>query len=138
MIAIVKSDFNKEITELLLKGCEDQLQSLSIPFKTFTCPGAVETVAYSKFLIDKNQFDSIIVIGAIIKGDTDHYEYVCQFVTQGISQLSAQSPIPIIFGILTTQNEELAMERAALDRMNKGKEFADTALFMVNAFKNFK
>lgn len=138
MIAIVKSDFNTEITELLLKGCEDQLQSLSIPFKTFTCPGAVETVAYSKFLIDKNQFESIIVIGAIIKGDTDHYEYVCQFVTQGISQLSAQSPIPIIFGILTTQNEELAMERAALDRMNKGKEFADTALFMVNAFKNFK
>jgi 6,7-dimethyl-8-ribityllumazine synthase len=138
MIAIVKSDFNTEITELLLKGCEDQLQSLSIPFKTFTCPGAVETVAYSKLLIDKNQFESIIVIGAIIKGDTDHYEYVCQFVTQGISQLSAQSPIPIIFGILTTQNEELAMERAALDRMNKGKEFADTALFMVNAFKNFK
>ena len=138
MIAIVKSDFNTDITELLLKGCEDQLQSLSIPFKTFTCPGAVETVAYSKFLIDKNLFDSIIVIGAIIKGDTDHYEYVCQFVTQGISQLSAQSPIPIIFGILTTQNEELAMERAASDKMNKGKEFADTALFMVNAFKNFK
>jgi 6,7-dimethyl-8-ribityllumazine synthase len=137
MIAIVKSDFNTEITSLLLQGCEEQLQSLGIEYKTFTCPGAVETVAYSKFLIDKNQFESIIVIGAIIKGDTDHYEYVCQFVTQGISQLSAQSPIPIIFGILTTQNEELAMERAALDRMNKGKEFADTAVFMVNAFSNF-
>jgi 6,7-dimethyl-8-ribityllumazine synthase len=138
MIAIVKSDFNTEITSLLLQGCEEQLQSLGIEYRTFTCPGAVETVAYSKFLIDKNQFESIIVIGAIIKGDTDHYEYVCQFVTQGISQLSAQSPIPIIFGILTTQNEELAMERAALDRMNKGKEFADTAFFMVNAFANFK
>lgn len=137
MIAIVKSDFNTEITSLLLQGCEEQLQSLGIEYKTFTCPGAVETVAYSKFLIDKNQFESIIVIGAIIKGDTDHYEYVCQFVTQGISHLSAQSPIPIIFGILTTQNEELAMERAALDRMNKGKEFADTAVFMVNAFANF-
>jgi len=137
MIAIVKSDFNTEITSLLLQGCEEQLQSLGIEYRTFTCPGAVETVAYSKFLIDKNQFESIIVIGAIIKGDTDHYEYVCQFVTQGISQLSAQSPIPIIFGILTTQNEELAMERAALDRMNRGKEFADTAVFMVNAFSNF-
>jgi 6,7-dimethyl-8-ribityllumazine synthase len=137
MIAIVKSDFNTEITSLLLQGCEEQLQSLGIEYRTFTCPGAVETVAYSKFLIDKNQFESIIVIGAIIKGDTDHYEYVCQFVTQGISQLSAQSPIPIIFGILTTQNEELAMERAALDRMNKGKEFADTAVFMINAFSNF-
>lgn len=138
MIAIVKSDFNTEITALLLQGCEEQLESLGIEYKTFTCPGAVETVAYSKFLIDKNQFKSIIVIGAIIKGDTDHYEYVCQYVTQGISQLSAQSPIPLIFGILTTQNEELARERAALDRMNKGKEFADTAVFMVNAFANFK
>jgi 6,7-dimethyl-8-ribityllumazine synthase len=138
MIAIVKSDFNTEITGLLLQGCEEQLNSLGIDFKTFTCPGAVETVAYSKFLIDKNQFDAIIVIGAIIKGDTDHYEYVCQYVTNGISQLSALSPIPIIFGILTTQTEELAMERAALDRMNKGKEFADTALFMVDAFSNFK
>jgi len=138
MIAIVKSDFNTEITGLLLQGCEEQLNSLGIDFKTFTCPGAVETVAYSKFLIDKNQFDAIIVIGAIIKGDTDHYEYVCQYVTNGISQLSAVSPIPIIFGILTTQTEELAMERAALDRMNKGKEFADTALFMVDAFSNFK
>ena len=138
MIAIVKSDFNTEITGLLLQGCEEQLNSLGIEYKTFTCPGAVETVAYSKFLIDKNIFKSIIVIGAIIKGDTDHYEYVCQFVTEGISQLSAQSPIPIIFGILTTQTEELAMERAALDRMNKGKEFADTAVFMVEAFANFK
>ena len=138
MIAIVKSDFNKEITSLLLQGCEEQLNSLGIEFKTFTCPGAVETVAYSKFLIEKKAFKAIIVIGAIIKGDTDHYEYVCQFVTQGISQLSAQSPIPIIFGILTTQTEELAMERAALDRMNKGKEFADTAVFMVDAFANFK
>lgn len=137
MIAIVKSDFNTEITGLLLQGCEEQLNSLGIEYKTFTCPGAVETVAYSKFLIDKNIFKSIIVIGAIIKGDTDHYEYVCQFVTQGISQLSAHSPIPIIFGILTTQTEELAMERAALDRMNKGKEFADTAVFMVDAFANF-
>ena len=137
MIAIVKSDFNTEITGLLLQGCEEQLNSLGIEFKTFTCPGAVETVAYSKFLIEKKIFKSIIVIGAIIKGDTDHYEYVCQFVTQGISQLSAQSPIPIIFGILTTQTEELAMERAALDRMNKGKEFADTAVFMVDAFANF-
>jgi 6,7-dimethyl-8-ribityllumazine synthase len=137
MIAIVKSDFNTEITGLLLQGCEEQLNSLGIEYKTFTCPGAVETVAYSKFLIEKKIFKSIIVIGAIIKGDTDHYEYVCQFVTQGISQLSAHSPIPIIFGILTTQTEELAMERAALDRMNKGKEFADTAVFMVDAFANF-
>lgn len=138
MIAIVKSDFNEEVTSLLLQGCEEQLNTLGIQYQTYTCPGAVETVAYSKFLIDKKVFKAVIVIGAIIKGDTDHYEYVCQYVTNGISQLSAHSPIPIIFGILTTQTEELAMERAALDRMNKGKEFADTAVFMVNAFADFK
>lgn len=138
MIAIIKSDFNKEITDPLLQGCENQLQQLGKKYKTYTCPGAVETVAYSKFLIDRKLFDAIILIGAIIKGDTDHYEYVCQFVTNGISQLSANSPIPIIFGILTTQTEELAMERAALDKMNKGKEFADTAVFMTEAFSNFQ
>jgi 6,7-dimethyl-8-ribityllumazine synthase len=76
-----------------------------------------------------------IVIGAIIKGDTDHYEYVCQYVTNGISQLSALHTTPIIFGILTVQNEELAYERAAIDRMNKGKEFGETAQFMINAFE---
>ena len=76
---------------------------------------------------------SPLIIGAIIKGDTDHYEYVCQYVTQGISYLSATNTTPIIFGILTTQNEELAYERASIDRMNKGKEFAETALFMIGA-----
>ena len=80
-------------------------------------------------------FKSIIVIGAIIKGDTDHYEYVCQYVTNGISQLSAMHSTPIIFGILTTQTEELAYERAATERMNKGKEFGETAIFMMKAFE---
>jgi 6,7-dimethyl-8-ribityllumazine synthase len=74
------------------------------------------------------------VIGAVIKGDTDHYEYVCQYVTEGMAVLSTQSAIPLIFGVLTTQTEELAYERAALDKMNKGKEFADTAVFMIDAY----
>ena len=77
-----------------------------------------------------------MVIGAIIKGDTDHYEYVCQYVTQGFSTLAATNNTPIIFGILTTQTEELAYERAAVDRMNKGAEFAETALFMIDAYQN--
>jgi 6,7-dimethyl-8-ribityllumazine synthase len=80
-------------------------------------------------------YEAIIIIGAIIKGDTDHYEYVCQFVTQGVSYLSAQSDIPLIFGVLTTQTEELAMVRALPEQMNKGAEFADTAIFMTEAFK---
>ncbi len=135
MIAIVKATFNSHITDLLEASCVDYLQVQNYPFESFECPGAVETVVYANKLIQTNKYKSIIVIGAIIQGDTDHYEYVCQFVTNGISHLSAISTTPIIFGILTTQNEELAYERAAIDRMNKGKEFAETALYMINAFE---
>ena len=135
MIAIIKSAFNIEITDLLEKGCATYLTEQQLPFTIFNCPGAIETVVYANKLIQTGNYKSIIVIGAIIKGDTDHYEYVCQYVTNGISQLSAMHTTPIIFGILTVQNEELAYERAALDRMNKGKEFGETAKFMINAFE---
>jgi 6,7-dimethyl-8-ribityllumazine synthase len=135
MIAIIKAAFNSHITDLLEASCADYLQEQAYPFETFECPGAVETVVYANKLIQTNKYTSIIVIGAIIKGDTDHYEYVCQYVTNGISQLSALHTTPIIFGILTVQNEELAYERAAIDRMNKGKEFGETAELMMNAFE---
>ena len=136
MIAIIKAQFNPEITDLLEKGCIDYLTQVKSPFTLFECPGAVETVVYANKLISTGKYKSIIVIGAIIKGDTDHYEYVCQYVTNGISQLSALHTTPIIFGILTTQTEELAYERAAIDRMNKGKEFGETAIFMMKAFES--
>ena len=135
MIAIIKAQFNPEITDLLEKGCIDYLKQVKSPFTLFECPGAVETVVYANKLISTGKYKSIIVIGAIIKGDTDHYEYVCQYVPNGISQLSALHTTPIIFGILTTQTEELAYERAAIDRMNKGKEFGETAIFMMKAFE---
>ena len=136
MIALVKSEFNAEITNLLEKGCIDYLTGKNTPFVVYTCPGAVETVSYCTNLLHTKKYKAIVVIGAIIKGDTDHYEYVCQYVTQGFSILAANHNTPIIFGILTTQTEELAYERAALDRMNKGAEFAETALFMIDAYQN--
>ena len=135
MIAIIKAQFNNHITDLLETGCTDYLTDNDLPFTQFECPGAVETVVYANKLISTGKYHAIIVIGAIIKGDTDHYEYVCQYVTNGISQLSGLHTTPIIFGILTVQNEELAYERAAIDRMNKGKEFGETAKFMMEAFK---
>jgi len=136
MIAIVKAQFNSEITDLLEVGCTEHLTDQNIPFTVFECPGAVETVVYTTKLLASKKYQSIIVIGAIVKGDTDHYEYVCQYVTNGISHLSALHTTPIIFGILTTQNELLAYERAAVDKMNKGKSFAETALFMIKAFED--
>lgn len=134
MIAIVKAQFNSDITDLLEAGCVDFLSEQHVPFDVFECPGAVETVVYTTKLLSMGKYASIIVIGAIIKGDTDHYEYVCQYVTNGISHLSALHTTPIVFGILTTQNEELAYERADPGKMNKGKSFGETALFMIDAF----
>ena len=134
MIAVIQATFNIEITDLLTQGCVNQLNATQTPYVLLQCPGAVELVGYSKKLKDTKKYDAIIVIGAVIKGDTDHYEYVCQYVTEGMAVLSTQSAIPLIFGVLTTQTEELAYERAALDKMNKGKDFADTAVFMIDAY----
>jgi len=135
MIAIIRSTFNEEITEKLLNGCVEALTQQQVDYRVFECPGAVETVGYTKKITAILNPAAVIVIGAIIKGDTDHYEYVCNYVTQGHSFLATQIDVPVIFGILTTQNEELALERAAIDKMNKGKEFADTAIHMIKAFK---
>ena len=134
MIAVVQATFNNEITDLLTQGCINQLNATQTPYVLLQCPGAVELVGYSKKLMDIHKYSAIIVIGAVIKGDTDHYEYVCQYVTEGMAILSTQAVIPLIFGVLTTQTEELAYERAALDKMNKGKDFADTAVFMIDAY----
>lgn len=134
MIAIVKSNFNQPITDALLASCKQTLESNGVDYKVFEVPGAIETVGTSKRLLSCPVYKAIIVIGAVIKGDTDHYDYVCSFVTQGLTILSTQSDIPIIFGILTTQNEEQALDRALSDRMNKGKEFAETAIEMIGIY----
>jgi 6,7-dimethyl-8-ribityllumazine synthase len=136
MIAIIKANFNATITDLLLAGCTDELDAKNQSYKVFECAGAVETVVFANRIIETNQYDCVVVIGAIIKGDTDHYEYVCQYVTQGFATIAATKTTPVIFGILTTQNEALAYERAAIDKMNKGQEFAVTAMEMIQSFKS--
>jgi 6,7-dimethyl-8-ribityllumazine synthase len=135
MIAIVKSNFNQPITDALIASCRQTLESNRVDYKVFEVPGAIETVGTSKRLLSSPVYKAIVVIGAVIKGDTDHYDYVCNFVTQGLTILSTQSDIPIIFGILTTQTEEQALDRALPDRMNKGKEFAETAVEMIRIYK---
>ena len=138
MIAIVKANFNQEITDKLLSGCVTELDNHSISYKVFVVPGAVETVGFTRQLLDTSSYTAVIVLGAVIKGDTDHYQFVCDYVTQGLSQLSTQATIPIIFGILTTFTEEHALERACPTRMNKGKEFAATALEMIDLYGKVK
>ena len=135
MIAVIRSRFNEDITGMLLNGCINELREKQVSYDLFECPGSVESVGLSKKIANSSKYKAIIVIGAIIKGDTDHYEYVCQYVTNGLSAVSTQIDIPLVFGILTTQTEELALVRADEAQMNKGKEFAETAIEMIGVFQ---
>jgi len=137
MIAVIQATFNIEITDLLTQGCVNELNATQTPYVLLQCPGAVELVGYSKKLMDTNKYTAIIVIGAVIKGDTDHYEYVCQYVTEGMAVLSTQATIPLIFGVLTTDTMQQALERAGI-KSNKGWEFGMGAIEMANLMRQLR
>ena len=126
MIAIIKSDFNKEIVDGLVEGCKRALISEEI--EIISVPGAFELPAAAKKYSETKEFKAIITLGCVIKGDTDHYDYICQAVSKGIMDISINSDIPILFGILTCQNAELAFERSRDNESNKGYEVGLAAL----------
>ena len=133
MIAIIKSDFNKEIVDGLLEGCKRALISEKI--KIISVPGAFELPRVAKKYSEMkkigtkyNKYKAVITLGCVIKGDTDHYDYICQAVSKGIMDISINSDIPILFGILTCQNAELAFERSRNNESNKGYEVGLAAL----------
>ena len=132
MIGIVVSIFNKPITDGLLKGCIKSLKENGFEessMKTFHVPGAFELPRKVKNLTENNSYDCIIALGCIIKGETDHYHYISQAVTNGIMSLTLEKSSPhIIFGVLTCQNKELAFARSGDNEKNKGYE-AGTAAF---------
>ncbi len=133
-IAVITAEFNSEITHDLRDECVKKLLLKQCEVSKFSCPGAVELIPAAKRISKNNRFDTIIIIGAIIKGDTDHYEYVCQLVINSFTHFIQNADIPVIFGVLTTQNEELAKERSDPKKMNKGAEFAQSALDMLQLF----
>ena len=132
MIGIVVSIFNKPITDGLLKGCIKSLKENGFEessMKTFHVPGAFELPRKVKNLTENNSYDCIIALGCIIKGETDHYHYISQAVTNGIMSLTLEKSSPhIIFGVLTCQNKELAFARSGDNEKNKGYE-AGTAAY---------
>jgi len=97
MIAIIKANFNAHITDLLLAGCTDELDAKNEAYKVFECAGAVETVVFANRIIETKQYDCVVVIGAIIKGDTDHYEYVCQYKLFSLQFCSCKHRVPVLF-----------------------------------------
>ena len=132
-VAIVAAEWNSKITDALLQGAIERLHDEGYPDscdEVFRVPGTVELTFAASRLIDTDMYDAIIVLGCVIRGDTSHFDYVCQSVTQGITQLNADGDIPVIFGVLTTDNEQQALDRAGGRLGNKGAEAAECAIKM--------
>lgn len=126
-IAIVAAKWNSFVTDPMLEGAEAALKGKGIPsdqIYSFRCPGSYELPLACKMCIDELDVDGVVAIGAVIKGGTPHFHYVCDAVNKGISDLNIRYGIPVSFGVLTTDNVEQAMERASIEKGNKGAEAA--------------
>ncbi len=133
-IAIVVSRFNTPITSRLLAGAKARLLQKGVDEKAITIievPGAVEIPLIAQKLAKKGGVDAIIALGAVIRGETSHYDYVCEQVSQGCQTVSLKYDIPVIFGILTTENKAQALARVGGDHGHKGRDAADAALEMI-------
>ena len=137
---IVVSEWNKEITESLLKGAYDVLlKSGTTPDHIIVehVPGSFEIPFAARLLAEKMKPDAVICLGCVIQGETRHFDFICQYVTHGITELNLHSNIPFIFGILTTKNLDQARERAGGKKGNKGVEAAVTAIRMAAMRRKF-
>ena len=138
MIAIVKSNFNQQVIDGLLTGCMKALKKSGIEKEAVSIievPGAFEIPYTVKNILsdEKNDVQAIITLGCIIKGETDHYDYISQAVTNSIMNLTISSKIPILFGVLTCQNAQLAFDRSDANmKKNKGYEVGQAAIKMIN------
>lgn len=132
-VAIVRTMWNSHITERLLDGALDAFKGAGVAddlIDVFEVPGAVELTFAAAKLVDTGLYDSIITLGCVIRGGTPHFDYVCQSVTQGNAFLNSDCDIPVIFGVLTVDTEQDALDRCGGPMGNKGAEFANTALMM--------
>jgi 6,7-dimethyl-8-ribityllumazine synthase len=129
---IVVSDWNREVTWSLLEGALNTLKKYSATENNIIkhVPGSFELTLGAQFLAEYEDLDAIICLGCVIQGETPHFTYICQGVTQGITQLNMEYNIPFIFGVLTTLNQEQATDRAGGKHGNKGDEAAVTAIRM--------
>jgi 6,7-dimethyl-8-ribityllumazine synthase len=125
MIAVITSEFNKEIVNGLLDGCKKSLKGHDL--NIIKVPGAFELPSTAQQCVDSNKYLAVITLGCVIKGETDHYDYICQAVSIGLMNVSIESNIPILFGVLTCQNSQLAFERSRDNDFNKGFEVGDAA-----------
>lgn len=140
-VGIVAPRFNESVVSRLISGAEDGLLRHGVPDDQITLvrvPGAFEIPSAAKKMALSGQYDAVICLGAVIRGETSHYDYVCAEVSKGIAAISLETGIPVLFGVLTTDTIEQAMNRAGLKSGNKGFECALDALEMASLFSQMK
>ena len=134
-VAIVAARFNEFITSKLIGGAMDGLSRHGVPeadIHLAWVPGAFEIPLVAAKLANSGKYDAVICLGAVIRGSTSHYDYVCAEVSKGIATVSLQAQIPVLFGVLTTDTIEQAIERAGTKAGNKGADAAIAALELAN------
>ena len=140
-IGIVAARFNEFITSKLLGGAVDALKRHDVDddnIEVAWVPGVFEIPLIASKMAKSNKYDAIICLGAVIRGNTTHYDYVCSEVSKGISHVSLNSDIPVMFGVITTENIEQAIERAGTKAGNKGFDCAVGAIEMVNLIREIE
>ena len=137
-IGIVAARFNEFITSKLLGGAIDGLKRHNVEEDNIDVawvPGAFEIPLIAQKMAKSGKYDAVICLGAVIRGATSHYDYVCSEVSKGIAQVSLQTGVPVMFGVLTTDNIEQALERAGSKAGNKGFDCAAGAIEMINLLR---
>ena len=140
-VGIVAARFNEFITSKLLGGALDMLRRHEVAEEDITTawvPGAFEIPLIAKKMAESGKYDAVICLGAVIRGSTSHYDYVCNEVSKGIAQVSMGNGLPVMFGVLTCENIEQAIERAGTKAGNKGAECANGAIEMVNLMRELE
>ncbi len=140
-VGIIASEWNENITKALLNGAKETLISNGVDEKDVVVeivPGSFELIFGCSQMVKKHDVDAVIAIGCVIRGDTPHFDYICQAVSSGISKLNIEENVPVIFGLLTTNSQEQAEERSGGILGNKGDEYAITALKMIAFAQKYK
>ena len=138
-IGIVCARFNEFITSKLLGGAQDALIRHGVADEDIDVawvPGAFEIPLIAEKMAESGKYDAVIALGAVIRGSTTHYDYVCAEVSKGIATVSLKAGIPVMFGVLTTENIERAIERAGSKAGHKGSECGEGAIEMINLIRN--
>ncbi|MDD6428557.1 6,7-dimethyl-8-ribityllumazine synthase [Candidatus Weimeria sp. HCP3S3_B5] len=137
-IGIVCARFNEFIVSKLLGGCQDVLLRHGVDAGDITVawvPGAFEIPLIAQKMANSKNYDAVIALGAVIRGATSHYDYVCSEVSKGVANVALNTDIPVLFGVLTTDTIEQAIERAGTKAGNKGADCAESAIEMVNLIR---